>query len=353
MAIEREPSLGQETGEDVYTSVKIGRAKLPITSPIDLLSVTLKAARSGVAARSRKPMAVYAYNQDPENVVAGFVLKLLFQTPLVVVYHHLSDLSFASMGDGIAARRRGGYNWLAAVWRSVVPALNRFSSQRADVHLALSESTKADVKSLLGVDRCDVVGNGLDAEMFRPLGLEKRYEAVFLGRIVHQKGVDTLLRAWAVVARERPGSRLVLIGGVDERGARSYQGLAEELGIRGAVDFKGFQNDDEVVRLLNESRLFVFPTRKEGFAQAVSQAMGCGLCCILSDIPPLRETYGEVALFVPPDSPDDLAAAISEALDHPERCAEIGARSRRYVQKFDWGAVVEKELTAIKRQTRR
>jgi glycosyltransferase involved in cell wall biosynthesis len=349
LAVEGEPSFEQDVGENVYTSLSIGDLHLPLRNPLDLLTVVLKSAKRLAVMRVTRPIAVYAYNQDPENVVTGLVFKLILRSPLVIVYHHVSDLSFASLGEGIMERRRKGYGLLASIWRSVIPALNRFSAKVADAHLALSNSTKTEVERLVGVKNCVVVGNGLDTTKFKPLDIEKKYDAAFLGRIVHQKGIDTLLRAWAIVVRRQPNSRLILIGGAEQPESDHFLKLAKDLDVLDFVEFKGFLSDEKVVESLSASRLFVFPSRKEGFAQAVSQAMACGLCSILTDLPPLRETYGDVALFVPPDDPEGLAACISKMLADPETCRELGARSRQFVQRFDWRIVVERELNEIRK----
>jgi glycosyltransferase involved in cell wall biosynthesis len=348
-AVEKRPSLEEALGENVYTSLSVGNMRLPIRNPMDLLVVILKSVKKLVTSGAGRPVAVYAYNQDPENVVTGWVFKLILGVPLVIVYHHISVLSLAPLGKGIVGRRSRGYGLFASVWRSLVPALNRFSAKAADIHLALSNSTKSEVELLLGVRSCTVVGNGVNTLKFRPLDVEKRYDAAFLGRMVQQKGIDTLLRAWSLVSRQRPNPKLILIGGGDRPELSHFRKIAREVGVLDLVEFRGFAADEEVVKLLSASKLFVFPSRREGFAQAVSQAMACGLCCVLSDIPSLREIYGDVAVFVPPDNPEELAACISRMLDNPEVRREYGARSKQFVQKFDWKKVVERELSEINR----
>jgi glycosyltransferase involved in cell wall biosynthesis len=349
LTVEKRPSIQASFGDSVYTSVETGEFRLPVRSVIDLANVILKSVKTvGRLARFR-PFAVYAYNQDPENVITGLVFKFILGRPLIIVYHHISRLSFAPIGVGIAERRRKGYGLFSSVWLSLVPALNRKSVGLADIHLALSTSTKKEVRAWVGVENCVVVGNGLDTKKFRQIAVEKEYEAAFLGRIVPQKGIDTLLKAWSSVVQQRPGSRLVLIGGADSSNMRFFRKFADEVGVADSVDFKGFLSDEEVVSTLNSSKMFVFPSLKEGFAQAVSQAMACGLCCVVSDIPALRETYGDVAVFVPPNNPEALANQIVRMLTNDSGLLEGGAGSRQYVQKFDWGAVVDRELDAIRR----
>jgi glycosyltransferase involved in cell wall biosynthesis len=350
LTVEKGPSLQSSFGGDFYDSLEIGEFRLPIRNPLDLLLVVLKSLPALGRSRRSKPLAVYAYNQDPENVVTGLVFKLLLGRPLVVVYHHITEQLFAPFGVGFAVRRKMGYGLLSSVWLSIVPAINRMSVGLVDVHLALSASTKKEVEAWAGVESCVVVGNGINTKKFRRFEAKKTYEAAFLGRIVRQKGIDTLLRSWSSVVKQRPGSKLAIIGGGDPGQLKLYRRLADEVGVADSVDFKGFLSDEEVVRTLNSSRLFVFPSLKEGFAQAVSQAMACGLCCVISDIPALRETYGDAAVLVPPSNPTALASRILDLLGNDSELLECGARSRQFVQKFDWGKVVDKEIGAMSGQ---
>jgi glycosyltransferase involved in cell wall biosynthesis len=125
--------------------------------------------------------------------------------------------------------------------------------------------------------------------------------------------------------------------------------MVEDLSLENNVEFTGFAEDDEVVRLLNSSKLFVFPSRKEGFAQAVSQAMGCGLCCLLSDIPPLKEVYGGAAVFCTVEQPQLLAQAIRHLLGAEEERRLYSERARRLAESFSWESTVREEISPVLR----
>ncbi|MDA4126127.1 MAG: glycosyltransferase family 4 protein [Thaumarchaeota archaeon] len=347
LTVEMPPSFQRDMGENAYDSFEMRKCRLPIRSPLDLATVLFMSIPRLVLARFEKPSAIYAYNQDPENVITGYLLKIILHRPLVIVYHHLLEDAFASLQVGIASRRQRGYGLASSIWRSIVPAVNRFSAIRADGHLALSKATRTDVAKSLGIHDCVVVGNGLDHEKFSESRRSQVFEAVFLGRLTPQKGIDILLKSWSIVRGKLPQAKLLLLGGGEKNNIETYRAMTRDLGIDDAVIFKGFVGDKELVELLNSSKVFVFPSRNEGFAQAVSQAMGCGLCCVLSNIPPLKDVYDDVAIFVPPDRPVELADAVLSVLADDGERVKLGARGRAHVQQFSWEKVVDKESDEI------
>jgi glycosyltransferase involved in cell wall biosynthesis len=347
-SLEREPSLQEGMGEHVYVSLKVRYRVVP-TDFGKLLLLSLFSLIAAVRKYPSRPLAVYAYNQDVENLWVAYLLKYVFGAPLVVIYHHIRAASFSPFGKGVADRLRRGFHPFSAVTKSILPALNLYAAKHADVNIALTAATRDDVERYVGIKDCAVVGNGLDTDKFRPLDLPKEYDAVFLGRLAPQKGVDVLLQAWKEVVRKAPGARLVLLGGGEKKDVLMYRRMSKELGLEGSVRFTGFVPDTEIVRYMAESKVFVFPSRKEGFAQAVSQAMGCGLCCILSDIPPLREIYGGAAVFFPLDQPVPLAEAIVRMLGADGERTVLGKKARQLALRFSWDDTVRRELGQLAR----
>ena len=346
--LERSPSIQDGIGEGIYTSMKVGNSLLPPDGIGQLLLLSLRSLKAAVRRYPSRPLAIYAYNQDIENVWTGFLLKILLGAPLIIVYHQIRPAAFVPFRKGVADRVRRGFHPARAVLRSLLPALNRYAAIHADIHIALSEATRGDIRKYLGIEECVVIGNGLDTLKFRPLDLPKEYDAVFLGRLAQQKGVDILLQAWKVVTQQKAGSRLILLGGGEPEDVSVYKRMATNLDLERSVAFAGFVGDEELVRLLNSSKLFVFPSRQEGFAQAVSQAMGCGLCCILSDIPSLKEIYGAAAAFFPVNQPDLLAEKIAELLEDDDERSKLAGRARPLALGFSWEVTVSRELDQLR-----
>jgi len=201
--------------------------------------------------------------------------------------------------------------------------------------------------------RIHMIPNGVRLpEVNSPISLQQpdyspRNECVvsFVGRQVHVKGLDVLLRAWAMLPREY-GAKLLLIGDGPERGA--LEASARELGIDGSVTFVGYSND--VDAYLSKSDVYVQPSRQEGMPNAVLQAMACGLPIVATAV------SGNVDLVIPEQNgilvPSEDSHALCEALDNMIRDAGMRARmgraSRASAASYDLQRVLDRLETVYK-----
>jgi glycosyltransferase involved in cell wall biosynthesis len=141
-----------------------------------------------------------------------------------------------------------------------------------------------------------------------------------------QKGLDTLLRAIALLARDGVEVRLLIAG---RRGAASDEldQLTAELDIHPFVSRLGRR--DDIADLMVGADALAFPSRWEGMGGTLIEALALECPIVCSDLPVLRETVRrpEFATFVPVDDAPQLAAALSLALSH-RRDREVGAAAR-------------------------
>jgi glycosyltransferase involved in cell wall biosynthesis len=128
--------------------------------------------------------------------------------------------------------------------------------------------------------------------------------SIYTGRLHHQKGVDILLRAFAVLPGE--GSHHLIIVG-DGPEARSLMALSDTLGVLSKVHFMGRIRASEVPPALSAADIFVFPTRRsEGLPLNLLEALASGLQLITvpdSNVP--AELVPEV--HITSSSPDELS----------------------------------------------
>lgn len=205
----------------------------------------------------------------------------------------------------------------------------------------------------------EIIPSSVDLDRFRPdvdgsevrrqLGLTDRRVISFAGRLVPHKGVDTILRALALLPND---VALLVIGRGPDLAALNE--LARRLGVRDRVRFCPTVNDADLPRYLRASDLFVFPSqnRLEGFGLAVAEALACGLPVVVADIPGVREVIepGREGLLAEPLLENSLAEKIRELLDDPARRAQMAVAARaRAEERYGVGAVTTSLLSLYQR----
>jgi 1,2-diacylglycerol 3-alpha-glucosyltransferase len=145
------------------------------------------------------------------------------------------------------------------------------------------------------------------------------------------KGFRTAIRAAALLA----GAELRLLGQRDGE-TRDIEALGRQLlGPRFSIDTVP---RDRVAAEITAADIFVLPTHYEGFCIAVLEAMDAGIPCVVSDIPVFRWLVGDAGVLVPPDAPEQWAAALRGLT--PARRGELSERGRRRAADFHWPRLV-------------
>lgn len=171
---------------------------------------------------------------------------------------------------------------------------------------------------------------------------------LFFGLIRDYKGVDLLLRALPLVARERPEVRLVVAGDPLDP-VEPLRRLAAELGIADRVEWRlGFLPDAEVEDVLAEASVVVLPYRRRADASGVlALAVGHGLPIVASDVGGLGETVAEFGAgeVVPPEDVEALAAASVKLLGDDRLREEAVRGAARAREALTWQASARQHET--------
>jgi len=148
---------------------------------------------------------------------------------------------------------------------------------------------------------------------------------LFAGQLIREKGVFTLLRAYAKLVHERCGEagRLMIVG--QGRDGDEMRRLACELGIQDNTVFMGIRND--VQNLMSKARAVVIPSEwPEAFGYTVAEAMLTGNSLITSDAGAIPEIVGDTGLVFPSGNVDELANCMRYVLK-PENAAALCERA--------------------------
>lgn len=261
-------------------------------------------------------------------ILPPFVVSLFCRKPLVIVIHHI--------------KRPMNHNAEPFLMRTI----RLLALQHVRSCITVSQATKKDIRKNFTVKNIVVTGNGVDLNAFRSVkGQAKLYDAIYLGRISREKGICTLLEAWKIVIKKFPSAKLRLVGGIEEHVRDAYRKNVEKLGLGRNVTLAGFVSDQQAVRMLNSSRIFVLPSTIEGFGLTVLEAMSVGLPCILSDLPALRENFLSAAVFISPEDSQGLAEAVLDLLSDLKKCRTLRERGKKLARQYSWESVAEKELS--------
>jgi glycosyltransferase involved in cell wall biosynthesis len=194
-------------------------------------------------------------------------------------------------------------------------------------------------------DRVVCFANAVDVNRFMPvtagekanakkaLGLPRETAVIgTVARLVERKGIDVLLRAFAVVCHQHQ-AHLVIVG--DGPLGDELRALARELKIADSISWLGFQAD--AVKWLQIMDVFAFPSRLEGVPNAVLEAMAVGLPIVATTIGGVTDLLeeGGTGVLIPPDDPDALAAELDRLLSDAALRADLGSNARsRAVEGF-------------------
>lgn len=175
--------------------------------------------------------------------------------------------------------------------------------------------TRAAQAALSGTLRSTVIANPVDrpAPVLPDEVAPHPTDLVAMGRLVPQKGFDILLEAIARLSPSHCRPTLRILGDGQERGLLEEQ--ARRLGISQQIEFAGVVRSP--VAYLRAAKIFVMPSRFEGFPNALCEAMAVGLAVVATDCPSGPSDIvadGKTGVLVAPESPDALATAIGQLL---------------------------------------
>jgi len=209
----------------------------------------------------------------------------------------------------------------------------RWTTRRADLVLAPSAATAAELVRDYGARRVEVLPNATGG--LAPSGPPERSPEdgegyfLFVGRLRIRKGLEFLFEA----LRSLPAARLLIAGDGEHRAALVAK--AGELGLSasGAVSFLGRSSARRVAGLLSGAAALVVPSTYEGMPLVVLEAMAAGVPVVASRVSGIPEVVvdGETGWLVPAEDPGALAAALAAVRADPVEAKRRGEAGRKRV----------------------
>jgi glycosyltransferase involved in cell wall biosynthesis len=239
----------------------------------------------------------------------------------------------------------------------------RRSARRAELVIANSESTKADVVRFYGVDpaRIVVVWPGAAPE-FRPrrpddeneigaaveaaLGRRDVPYFLFVGKLSARRNIPALLEAFATVRERHPDFRLLIVG--PNTSGVPVESLIARLGLDGAVRHVPFLGLEQLAPLYRGAHAFVLPTEHEGFSHTIPEAIASGCPVITVDHAALGDAgLRDSVLVLPEPSPRLLAHALARTIDDPALREQLARNGLEASKKLSWDGTARATMDVL------
>jgi glycosyltransferase involved in cell wall biosynthesis len=241
----------------------------------------------------------------------GRLAALRAGIPSIHTFHGIHYAEYpAGLSRAYVVLERG----LARIGQAIVHVSESQALEAAGLGLAPAERSHVIVN---GIDAARVAGSAMTREAARK-SLHLEPEALVIGTVARfdpVKALDTLLRAFAIVATAQPDARLVLLGDGPE--SPRLRSLAAVLGIEARVQFAGFIAGAS--RFLPALDLYASASRKEGLPLSLLEAMACGIPLAATRVPGHVDVVeeGVTGLLVAPDDPSALGKAMRDVMAEP------------------------------------
>ena len=227
-------------------------------------------------------------------------------------------------------------------------------AKEANAVRTLAQANVSQFSAVTGIpeDKITVIYDSVDITRMEHIAQDSLLERkvpkriVTSGRLHRSKGMDDVLDIFAEVLRRYPEATLHILGDGDER--ERLERKSADLGLTGAVAFKGHVNHDEVFSEMAEAEVFLFMSKAKGerLPNVVKEAMLCECLCVATDTVGIEELMPQDCGFVVPRGDVTQAAKhLLYALENPAEKLNMLANAKvRILEHFD----LEKAAQAYK-----
>lgn len=234
----------------------------------------------------------------------------------------------------------------------------------ADRVVAATPAEMAQIQWLyqVKIDNVVIIPPGVDTSHFYPISPDEAKEFIgappcaqmllFVGRIEPLKGIDTLIRAIAIMRQQGLFVCLSVIGG-DPNGVENQnteigrlQEMSKQAGLDDLVTFLGKQSQDTLPYYYSASDAVVVPSHYESFGMVALEAMACGVPVVASQVGGLAYLVqdGVTGFTVPVDDPQALADRLSLIFQYPDLRARLGRQAAEVAVEYAWEKIAERMI---------
>jgi glycosyltransferase involved in cell wall biosynthesis len=254
--------------------------------------------------------------------------------PIVVSTHGMLDPFLLHRGKAQKFIALNG--WIQPMLRDAAAIHCTAEPERQQISSFAPDTDRAVIPNGLHIDK---LATSTEPGAFRhETGIENAAPIILNhGRLSYKKGLDILIRAFAIVRETVPDARLVLVGPDDEGIRTGLEALSNDLGLGKAVLFTGELTGARLANAISAADVWALTSHAENFGIAVVEAMAAGKPTVISNAVNIAQDAQDAGATVMVDVDADAAAsAILRLLGDKELRRSIGDHALRFVERFDW-----------------
>jgi glycosyltransferase involved in cell wall biosynthesis len=260
--------------------------------------------------------------------------------PLVATVHDLIPINH--YGAGMPSRSMRFYRW------------NLRRALRADAVVTVSEASRSEIAAFAPdvYRRLIAIPNGVDfapnddTTAIERLGVRRPY-ILYAGSYEPRKNLAAALSAYARLVEDGIPHQLIAIVEASSGHAAAVRAHLESLELGDRVRLVHGLSDADVRALYTHADALCFPSLAEGFGLPALQAAACGTPVVASDLPSIRETMGEFALYADTRDALALADALRRVLNDAPLRARLTDGARGRAREYSWERSAQAHLQAF------
>lgn len=251
-----------------------------------------------------------------------------------------------------------GLDWKREKWKNgfgskYIHFGEMVAAKYADEIIVLSRGVQEYFQTVYNRETC-LIPNGVDrpeqcrAELIKDkFGIEENEYILFLGRIVPEKGLRYLVKAYQELQTSK---KLVIAGGSSDTDEFMRE-IRELAGENGNIIFTGFVDGRLLQELYSNAYLYVLPSDLEGMPLSLLEAMSYGNCCLVSDIGECSEVVEDKAVTFHKGNVQDLKKKLQRLCDDTQLVWNYKRQATEFIcGKYNWDNITERTLALYKKE---
>ena len=236
--------------------------------------------------------------------------------------------------------------------------LEEETAHNANLIVTISNYSLEKIQKYYGIkpSKVRVVPNGVDVEKFKPtenlqaikkqLGLGNEPIVLFVGSLIHRKGLPFLVEAAKKIVKAHPDTKFLIVGEGPLKNQLTVS--LKKVNLSSSFKFLGNLQDNLLPSVYNCADVFVLPSIQEGQGIVLLEAQASGKPVVAFDVGGVNEAVRnkETGLLVKRGSADELADALVRILSDETLKEKMGANGRRFVmENYTWDICAQRMLT--------